>query len=139
MPTSATLHHANLQKIFPHSTHASLVTAALSTSSSASPARISIYTNKISALASPAKCGVPIPKDVETISCRPLCAPMGEGMKETECTYVVFDCALDKQDLLRDSKRVAWRLLMDPIDQCINDKEKVHTAKKNAQASCIEH
>jgi hypothetical protein len=115
-----------------HGTHASLVTAAILTSSSASPARISIYTNKRSALASPAKGGVPIPKDVERISRRPLCAPMGEGMKETECAYAVFDRSLDKQDLLRESKRVAWRLLMDPIDEFIIKEEKVHTAKANA-------
>jgi hypothetical protein len=126
MPTFATLRHA-------------LVTAALLTSSSASPARISIYTNKRSALASPAKGGVPIPKDVEMISRRPLCAPMGEGMKETERAYAVFDCSLGKQDLLHESERVAWRLLMDPIDQCINKEEKAHIAKANAQASCIEH
>jgi hypothetical protein len=98
MPTSATLHHANLQKKSFRSTHASLVNATLSTSSSASPTRISIYTNKRSALTSPAKGGVPIPKYVEMISRRPLCAPMGEGMKETERAYAVFNRSLDKQD-----------------------------------------
>ncbi len=113
-------------------THASLVTDALLTSSSASLARISIYTNKRSALASPAKGGVPIPKDVVTISRRPLCAPMGEGMKETECGYAVSDRFWDKKDLLHGFERVAWRLLMDPIDQVINEEEKVHIAKANA-------
>jgi hypothetical protein len=131
MPISATLRHPNLQKKI-RSTHASLVTAAFLTSSSASLARISIYTNKRSALASPAKGGVPIPKDRKTISRRPLSVPMGEGMKETELAYAFFDRSLDKQDLLHESKRVAWRLIMDPIDQCINKEEKVHTAKVNA-------
>jgi hypothetical protein len=41
------------------------VTAVLSTSTSASPARISIYTNKRSALASPAKSGVSISRKVK--------------------------------------------------------------------------
>jgi hypothetical protein len=57
---------------------------------------------------------------------------MGEGMKETKRACTVFDCSLDKQDLLCESKRVALRLLMDPIDQFINKEAKVHTAKANA-------
>ncbi len=119
--------------------HASLVTAALLTSSSASPARISIYTNKKSALASPAKAGgVSIHKGAETVSRRPLCAPMGDVMKEAEHGYAAFDRSLDHQDLLRESNRVAWRLSMDPIDQLINKEEKVHAAKVTARASCIE-
>jgi hypothetical protein len=113
--------------------HASLVTTALLTSSSASPARISIYTNKRSALAFPAKGGgVSIPKGAETVSCKPLCAPMGEVMKEAEHGYAAFNHSLDHQDLLRESDRVAWRLLMDPIDQLINKEEKVHAAKVTA-------
>ena len=63
---------------------------------------------------------------------------MGEVMKEAEHSYAAFDRSLDHQDLLHESNRVAWRLLMDPIDQLINKEEKVHTAKVTAQASCIE-
>ncbi len=138
MPISATLLHTNLQKKSFRSIHASLVTDALLTSSSASPARISIYNNKRSALASPAKGkGVSIPKGAETVSRRPLCAPMGEVMKEAEHGYAAFARSLDHQDLLRESDRVAWRLPMDPIDQLINKEEKVHAAKVTAQASCI--
>ncbi len=132
MPISATLLHANLQKKI-RSIHASLVTAAFLVASSASPVRISIYTNKRSALASPAiDGGVSIPKDAETVSRRPLCAPMGKVMKQAEHGYTVFNPSLDHQVLLRESNRVAWRLLMDPIDQLINKEEKVHAAKVTA-------
>ena len=47
---------------------ASTVTAAFSTSSAASPTRISIYTNKRNALASPAKGGATRTKDVVYLS-----------------------------------------------------------------------
>jgi hypothetical protein len=63
---------------------------------------------------------------------------MGKVMKEAEHGYTVFNRSLDHQVLLRESNRVAWRLLMDPIDQLINEEEKVHAAKVTAQASCIE-
>jgi hypothetical protein len=52
---------------------------------------------------------------------------------------MLFSTALWTNRILRESERVAWRLLMDPIDQFISKEEKVHTAKVNAQASCIEH
>ncbi len=53
-------------------------------------------------------------------------------MKEAEHSYAAFDRSLDHQDLLHESNRVAWRLLMDPIDQLINEEEKVHAAKVTA-------
>ncbi len=113
--------------------HASLVTAALLTSSSASPARISIYTNKRSALASPAKGGTSLHKCVGMISP----APIEEVFKEAEHDYSDFDRSLDEQELLRESDRVARRLLMKPIDLLFSKEEKVHATKENARASRI--
>ncbi len=97
-----------------------------------------MYTNKKTALASPAKGGAPISKDVETLSRKSLGAPMEETRKETESSYAAFDRSLDKQDPLRESKKVARRLLMDPIDKIIDEEENVNTAKASTQASCIE-
>jgi hypothetical protein len=116
-------------------------TAAFSTSSSASPTRISMYTaNKRTALESPAKGGAPIPKDVEMMSRKSLGSPMEETRKEkeTESPYATFDRSLDEQDLLRESEKVAWRLLMDPIDKIIDEEENANAAKGGTQESCIE-
>jgi hypothetical protein len=126
------------KKSFRGANASSLVTAAFSTSSFASPARISMYTNKRTALASPAKGGAPIPKDVETMSRKSLGAPMEETRKKTESPYAAFDHSFDKQDFLRESKKVAQRLLMDPINKSIDEEENANTAKASTQASCIE-
>jgi hypothetical protein len=126
-------------KKFLCSTNASsLVTAAFSTSSFASPTRISMYTNKRTALASPAIGGAPIPKDVETMSHKSLGAPMEETRKEKESPYATFDRSFDEQDLLRESKKVAWRLLMDPIEKIIDEEKNANAAKASTQASHIE-
>jgi hypothetical protein len=88
-----------------------------------------MYTNKRTALASPAKGGAPIPKDVETMSRKSLGAPMEETRKETESPYAAFNRSLDEQDLLRESKKVARKLLMDPIDKIIDEEENANAAK----------
>jgi hypothetical protein len=81
-----------------------LVTAALLTSTSTSPARISIYTNKRSALASPAKGGVSISRNVENALQSSLEVPLEQVTKGCESTYrakiVVFDRSLDEKELL---------------------------------------
>jgi hypothetical protein len=63
------------------------VTAALSTSTSASSARISIYTKKRSALASPAKGGVSISRNVENAPQSSLEVPLEQVTKDCESTY----------------------------------------------------
>ena len=88
-----------------------------------------MFTNKRAALASPAKGGAPILKDVEVMSRKSLGAPMEETRRETESPYAAFDHSSDKQDLLRESKKVARRLLMDPIDKIIDEEENANTAK----------
>ncbi len=95
---------------------ASLVIAALSTSTSAFPARISIYTNKRLALTSPAKGGVSISRKVENAPQRSLEAPLEKGTKDCKSTYcakkIAFDCSLDEQELFWETKEESCRLLM---------------------------
>jgi hypothetical protein len=78
-----------------------LVTASLSTSTSASPARISIYTNKRSALSSPRKGKISISKNIKNAPQRSLQAPLEQVIKGGESTYVArkmaFDCILDNR------------------------------------------
>jgi hypothetical protein len=64
-----------------------LVNTALSTSTSASPARISIYTNKRSALASPTKSGVYIFRNVENAPQSSLEVPLEQVAKDRKSTY----------------------------------------------------
>jgi hypothetical protein len=64
-------------------------------------ARISIYTNKRSALASPAKGGVSISRKVENAPQSSLEVPLEQVTKDRKSTYcakkMVFDCTLDEQ------------------------------------------
>jgi hypothetical protein len=102
-----------------------VVTAALSTSTSASPAWISIYTHKRSALASPAKGGISISKNIEEAPQRSLEAPLEQVIKDGKSTYVArkmaFDHSLDKQDLLQETEKESWRLLMAPCDRFMDE------------------
>jgi hypothetical protein len=66
---------------------ASLVTAALLTPTSASPVRISIYTNKRSTLTSPAKGGVSISRNVENAPQTSLEVPLEQVTKDSKGTY----------------------------------------------------
>ncbi len=76
-----------------HGGQALLITTALSTSAAASPARISIYTNKRSALSSPAKGGVSISRNIENMPQRSLEPPLEQVTKDRESTY----CAKKKR------------------------------------------
>jgi hypothetical protein len=103
-----------------------LVIAALSTSTSTSPARISIYTIKRFALASLAKGGVSISRNVENAPQRSLEAPSEQVTKDCKSTYCAkkkaFDRSLDEQEILWETKEESCRLLMHPLDRFI-DKE----------------
>jgi hypothetical protein len=122
-----------------HGGQALLVTAAFLTSTSASPARISIYTNKRSALASPAKGGVSSSRNVENAPQRSLEAPLEQVTKDRESTYcakkLAFDHSLDEQELLRETKEESRRLLMAPHDRFIDKETQMDTMQENAHAS----
>ena len=83
------------KKSFQGTNASSTITAAFSTSLSASSARISIYNNKRNALVSPAKGGAPILKDAEVIvqmmSLEPLGTSLKESRKEAKGPYSTFD------------------------------------------------
>ncbi len=118
-----------------------MVTAVLSTSTSASPARIIIHTNKRSALASPAKGGDSISRNVENAPQRSLEAPLEQVIKDKEITYfakkMAFNRSLDEQDLHRETKDESQKLLMAPHDRFIDEEMQANITKENAHASCI--
>jgi hypothetical protein len=102
-----------------------LVTAALSTSTSTSPEKISIYTNKRSALASPPKSGVSCSRNIENALQRSLEAPLKQVTKDHESTYcakkMVFNHSLDEQELLWETEEESCRLLMALHVRLINE------------------
>jgi hypothetical protein len=100
-----------------------LVTAALLTSTSASPARISIYTNKRSALASPAKSRVSISRNVENVTESYLEVPLKQVTKDCESTYCAKKmCStahwMNRNSLKKPRKNLigySWLLLIDSL------------------------
>jgi hypothetical protein len=109
------------------------------TSTSASLARISIYTNMRSALASTAKGGISTYRNFKKAPQGSLEAPLEQLIKDGEITYfarkMAFNHSLDKQDHLGETKKESRRLLMAPRDRFINKKTKANTTKENACAS----
>jgi hypothetical protein len=87
--------HQPTKKAF-RGSQASLVTTVLLTSTSASPARISIYTNKRSALASLVKGGVTISRNVEYAPQRSLKAPLKQVIKDRESTNFARKIAFNR-------------------------------------------
>ncbi len=75
-----------------HGSQASFITAALSTSTSVSPARISIYTNKRSALTSLAKGGVSISRNLDNAPQSSLEVPLEQVTKDRKSTYCAKKC-----------------------------------------------
>jgi hypothetical protein len=109
-----------------------LVIAALLTSTSASPKRISIYTNKRSALVSLAKGGVSISRNIENAPQRSLETPLEQVTKGCKSTYcakkMAFNRSFDEQELLQETKEESCRLLMAPLDRFINKEMQADTA-----------
>jgi hypothetical protein len=120
---------------------ASLITAALLTSTSAPPARISIYTNKRSALAFAAKGGVSICRNIENAPQRSLEAPLEQVIKDRKSTYFARKWHSTAQWMNRISfgkprKNLggySWLLMIDLLTK----KMQANTIKVNACASCM--
>jgi hypothetical protein len=117
-----------------------LVTAALFDSTSAPPpARISIDTNKRSALASAEKGGVYISGNVENAPQNSLKVPLEQVTKDRKSTYcakkMVFGHSSDEQELLQETKEESCRLLMAPLDRFMDKETQADTAQENACAS----
>jgi hypothetical protein len=115
-----------------------LVTAAQSTSTSASPAQVNLYSNKRTAISSPTKSGMALPK------LNPLSPENNQPVipLPTSCVLTsvhqkkAFDPLLGMQELQRDADNAAWRSLMDPFDKLVDKEEKADAAK---EASCLLH
>ncbi len=99
-----------------------LVTATWSTSTSASSTQVSLYSNKRTAISSPAKGGMALPKfnppshgnDQPVIPLRTFCIPTSIDQKKA------FNALLGMQELQQDKNNAAWRLLMDPFDKLVD-------------------
>jgi hypothetical protein len=117
------------------------ITTELSTSSSTSPTRISIYTSKRSALLSPAKDGISISRNIENAPQSSLEVPLEQVTKDCESTYcakkMVFDGSLDEQEILQETKEESCRLLMAILDRFINKETQADPAQENARASRV--
>jgi hypothetical protein len=107
-----------------------LVTAASSTSTAASPARVSIYTNKRAALASPAKFGTkqqPSKGDhsgIATIS--------SSAERKSE-----FDRTLEELERSREIDKAARRAKTAPLEQMVDNEERRSDAKEAARVTRI--
>ncbi len=110
----------------------SLVTAAWSTPTSTSPAQISLYYNKRTAISSPVKGAMALPKS-NPLSCgnnQPVipiptsCIPTSVDQKKA------FDALLGMQKLQWDANNAARRLLMDHFDKLVKKEEMADAAKE---------
>ncbi len=115
------------------------VTAALLTSTAASPARIIIYTNKIFPRIPGKRRGFYLQECRECTSKFPgsSLGASDKGCKSTYCAKkMVFDPSLDEQELLQTKEESCW-LFMAPLDRFIDKETQADTAQENACASCV--
>ncbi len=106
------------------SDQAFLVTTTLLTSSTASATRISMYTNKRSALASLAKGWFQFPACHFEQGAAVLQIPTSTSWKE------VFDTTLDKLHLKREDEKASRRSLGAPLEEVMKEEEEAYTAKE---------
>jgi hypothetical protein len=102
----------------------SLVTAALSTTSAVSPARVSIYTKKRAALAFPAKFGTEWQKDKGD-------HPFASKISPSTVRKQEFDRTMKEMERLREEDKAMWKAKMAPLEQLVN-KEKQESSAKEA-------
>jgi hypothetical protein len=123
MPVSATQLCANLQRKLSAEAKPCVSRLHFLTSTSASPARISIYTNKRSALASQAKGRVSISRNVVNAPQSSLEVPLEQVTKDRESTYCAKKWCLTTHWMNRNSFEkprknligYSWPLLIDSL------------------------
>jgi hypothetical protein len=103
----------------------SLVTAALSTTSTVSPARVSIYTNKRAGLASPAKFGT---KRQKGEGDHPFASKISPSAVRKE-----FDRTMEEMERLREEDKAMWKAKMAHLEQLVNKEEQESSAKEAAR------
>jgi hypothetical protein len=114
-----------------------LVTAAWSTSTSASPTRVSLYSNKRTAMSSPAKGGMAPPKFIP-----PPCGNNRQPVFPLQKFRVppsvnckkVFNASLGMQEIQWEADDATWRMQMGPFDKIMAAEEKADAAKEH---SCL--
>jgi hypothetical protein len=106
------------------------VTAASSTSTAASPARVSIYTNKRAAMASPAKSG---PERQPSKGFR-----VGSTKSSTSIERKnEFDRTLEEVERSREDEEAVRSARMAPLEKLVDNKERRSDAKEVARATRI--
>jgi hypothetical protein len=113
-----------------HGKETTLVTAALSTTTAASPARVSIYTKKQAALASPAKFGFGNNKDKD------------DHLKASQIPSSVerkqeFDRTMDENERLWDEDNAARKARSAPLNRLVDEVEQESAATEAAQLNQI--
>jgi hypothetical protein len=109
-----------------HSKETSLVTAALSTTSKVSPARVSIYTRKRAALASPAKFGTERQKDKGN-------HPFASKISPSTVCKQEFDQTMEEMERSREEDKATRKAKMAPLEQLVNKEEQESSAKEAAR------
>ncbi len=104
----------------------SLVTAALSTTSAVSLARVSIYTNKRAALASPAKFGTKRQKDKSD-------HPLASKISSSALRKQEFDRTMKEMEHSREEDKATRKAKMAPLEQLVNEEEQESSAKEAAR------
>jgi hypothetical protein len=107
----------------------SLVTAALLTTTAVSPARVSIYTNKRAALASPAKLGTKQQKGKGNHPASKI-SPSAERKQEFDRTMEEMECSREEYKTTRKAK-------IAPLEHLVNKEEQESTAKEAARLTQI--
>jgi hypothetical protein len=112
-----------------HSKKTSLVTAALSTTTAISLSRVIIYTNKMAALASPAKFGTKQQKGKGDHPAFKI-PPSTERKQE-------FNQTMEEMECLREEYKATRKAKMDPLEQLVNEEEQESAAKEAARLTRI--
>jgi hypothetical protein len=113
-----------------------LITAAGSTSISASPAQVSLYSNKRTAMSSPAKGGMAPPKFIP-----PPCGNDRQPVFPLQKFRVppsldhkkVFDASLGMQEIQQEADDAARRTQMGPFDKLMAAEEKADAVKEHSR------
>ncbi len=101
------------------------MTAALSTTSAVSPARVSIYTNKRAALASPAKFGTKRQKDEGN-------HPFASKISSSAVRKQEIDRTMEQMERSREEDKAMQKAKMAPLEQLVNKEEQESSAKEAA-------
>ncbi len=102
------------------------MTAALSTTSTVSPAWVSIYTNKRAALASPAKFGTERQKDEGD-------HPFASKISPSAVHKQEFDRTIEEMERSREEDKATQKAKLAPLEQLVNKEEQESSTKEAAR------